>query len=123
MFGVDCASGDTFTDGSVRYAMSSIRVPDPVMSLAIVPKSNQQSAAFSKALQRFQKEDPTFKVGLNTETGETIVSGMGELHLDVYIERMRREYKYLVKDLRSPSLEAAAMFVHQGSSAMLESQR
>ena len=94
MFGVDCASGDTFTDGTVRYAMSSIRIPDPVMSLAIVPKSNQQSGAFSKALQRFQKEDPTFKVGLNEETGETIISGMGELHLDVYIERMRREYKY-----------------------------
>lgn len=93
MFGVECSSGDTFTDGTVRYAMSSIRVPEPVMSLAIVPKSTQQTAAFSKALQRFQKEDPTFKVGLNTETGETIISGMGELHLDIYIERMKREYK------------------------------
>ena len=93
MFGVECSSGDTFTDGSVRYAMSSIRVPDPVMSLAIVPKSSQQTTSFSKALQRFQKEDPTFKVGLNAETGETIISGMGELHLDVYIERMKREYK------------------------------
>lgn len=88
-----CASGDTFTDGSVRYAMTSIKVPEPVMSLAVVPKSTQQTAAFSKALQRFQKEDPTFRVGLNPETSETIISGMGELHLDVYIERMKREYK------------------------------
>jgi len=93
MFGVECSSGDTFTDGSVRYAMSSIRVPEPVMSLAVSPNSTQQTSAFSKALQRFQKEDPTFKVGLNSETGETIISGMGELHLDVYIERMKREYK------------------------------
>ena len=70
MLGVDCASGDTFTDGTVRYAMSSIRVPDPVMSLAIVPKSNKQSVAFSKALQRFQKEDPTFKVESWTRRGD-----------------------------------------------------
>ncbi|CAD7696459.1 unnamed protein product [Ostreobium quekettii] len=93
MFGVECASGDTFTDGSVRYAMTSIRVPDPVMSLAIIPKSSLVTAAFSKALQRFMKEDPTFKVALNAETGETLISGMGELHLDVYVERLRREYK------------------------------
>ncbi|GMH41107.1 hypothetical protein BSKO_09017 [Bryopsis sp. KO-2023] len=92
IFGVECSSGDTFTDGSVRYAMTSIKVPDPVMSLALVPTSNQVTAAFSKALQRFQREDPTFRVGMNPETGETIISGMGELHLDVYVERMRREY-------------------------------
>lgn len=73
--------------------MTSIRVPDPVMSLAVIPKSTMVTAAFSKALQRFTKEDPTFKVSMNRETGETIISGMGELHLDIYVERMRREYK------------------------------
>lgn len=62
MFGVECASGDTFTDGSVRYAMTSMTVPEPVMSLAVSPKSRDSGVAFSKALNRFQKEDPTFKV-------------------------------------------------------------
>lgn len=93
LFGVECKSGDTFTDGSVSYAMTSMKVPDPVMSLAINPKSKTDSANFSKALQRFQKEDPTFRVHLDEESGQTIISGMGELHLDIYVERMRREYK------------------------------
>ena len=93
LFGVDCKSGDTFTDGTVSYAMTSMKVPDPVMSLAVNPKSKTDSANFSKALQRFQKEDPTFRVHLDEESGQTIISGMGELHLDIYVERMRREYK------------------------------
>lgn len=93
MFGVECASGDTFTDGSVRYAMTSITVPEPVMSLAVAPKNRESSGAFSKALNRFTKEDPTFKVGMDAESGQTIISGMGELHLDIYVERMKREYK------------------------------
>lgn len=93
VFGVDCASGDTFTDGSVRYTMTSMNVPEPVMSLALSPVSKDSGGQFSKALNRFQREDPTFRVGLDAESGQTIISGMGELHLDIYVERIRREYK------------------------------
>ncbi|KAG1334998.1 elongation factor G, mitochondrial [Cocos nucifera] len=93
VFGVDCASGDTFTDGSVRYTMTSMNVPEPVMSLAVSPVSKDSGGQFSKALNRFQREDPTFRVGLDVESGQTIISGMGELHLDIYVERIRREYK------------------------------
>ncbi|KAK6162579.1 hypothetical protein DH2020_002420 [Rehmannia glutinosa] len=93
VFGVDCASGDTFTDGSVKYTMTSMSVPEPVMSLAISAVSKDSGGNFSKALNRFQREDPTFRVGLDAESGQTIISGMGELHLDIYVERMRREYK------------------------------
>ncbi|KAL4537141.1 hypothetical protein Ndes2526B_g04948 [Nannochloris sp. 'desiccata'] len=93
LFGVECASGDTFTDGNAKLAMSSMTVPEPVMSLAVAPKARDQSANFSKALNRFQKEDPTFRVALDPESGETIISGMGELHLEIYVERMKREYK------------------------------
>ena len=92
LFGIDCASGDTFTDGSVRYAMSSMHVPDPVIQLTVKPKDNKAQINMSKALQRFTKEDPTFRTTFDHESGETLVSGMGELHLEVYIERMRREY-------------------------------
>ncbi|CAM8987355.1 unnamed protein product [Rhodiola kirilowii] len=93
VFGVDCASGDTFTDGTVKYTMTSMNVPEPVMSLAVSPVSKDAGGQFSKALNRFQKEDPTFRVGLDAESGQTIISGMGELHLEVYVERIRREYK------------------------------
>lgn len=93
MFGVDCASGDTFCDSNTSLAMTSISVPDPVMSLAVAPKARDQSANFSKALNRFTKEDPTFKVAMDAESGQTIISGMGELHLEIYVERMKREYK------------------------------
>jgi len=92
MFGVDCNSGDTFTDGTVNFAMSSMYVPDPVISLTVTPKDNKAQTNMSKALRRFTKEDPTFQVGSDPETGETVISGMGELHLDVYVERMKREY-------------------------------
>ena len=93
LFGVECASGDTFTDGNTRVAMTSMAVPEPVMSLAVAPRARDQSANFSKALNRFQREDPTFRVALDPESGETIISGMGELHLEIYVERMKREYK------------------------------
>jgi elongation factor G len=92
MFGVDCNSGDTFTDGSVNFAMSSMFVPDPVISLTVTPKDSKAQTNMSKALRRFTKEDPTFHVGADPETNETVISGMGELHLDVYVERMKREY-------------------------------
>lgn len=93
LFGIDCASGDAFTDGQVRYSLTSMHVPEPVISLAIKPKDGKAEMNVSKALTRFTKEDPTFRTHLDEETGETIISGMGELHLDVYVERMRREYQ------------------------------
>ena len=92
LFGVDCASGDTFTDGTVQYTMTSMYVPDPVISLAIRPKEKSQADNFSKALAKFRKEDPTFQVHRDEESNETIISGMGELHLEVYMERMKREF-------------------------------
>jgi elongation factor G len=97
VFGVDCASGDTFTDGALPYSMSSMFVPDPVISLSIKPKTTKDTANFSKAMNRFQREDPTFRVHVDAESQETIISGMGELHLDIYVERMRREYKVEVE--------------------------
>ncbi len=97
LFGIDCASGDTFTDGSVDVAMTAMHVPDPVISLSIKPKDNKVEANMAKALGRFVREDPTFRAGVNEESGETVISGMGELHLDVYVERMRREYRVEVE--------------------------
>ncbi|KAL6310270.1 elongation factor G mitochondrial [Sparassis latifolia] len=91
IFGVDCASGDTFTDGSTSYSMTSMFVPEPVISLAIKPVG-QETPNFSRALNRFKKEDPTFRVHVDKESKETIISGMGELHLEIYVERMKREY-------------------------------
>ena len=93
VFGIDCASGDTFTDGQLGYTMTSMYVPEPVISLSIKPKNNKDLQNFSKAIARFQREDPTFRVHFDTESEQTIISGMGELHLEVYVERMRREYK------------------------------
>lgn len=93
LFGVDCASGDTFCNEGLNWSMSSMHVPSPVISLAINPVDNKAQVNMSKALNRFTKEDPTFKTYVDHETNETIISGMGELHLEVYIERMKREYK------------------------------
>lgn len=92
LFGVECASGDTFADPSINMSMTSIFVPEPVISLAIKPADHKAEANMSKALNRFSKEDPTFRAKVNEETNETIISGMGELHLEVYVERMKREY-------------------------------
>ncbi len=92
LFGIDCSSGDTFTDGRVNYTMTSMYVPAPVISLAIKPADKKAEVNMGKALGRFTKEDPTFRSYLDEETGETIICGMGELHLDVYVERMKREY-------------------------------
>ncbi len=97
LFGVDCASGDTFNSNEVTYSMTSMHIPDPVISLAVLPVDNKAQVNMSKALNRFTKEDPTFRTYVDHETGETIVSGMGELHLEVYIERMKREYKAAVE--------------------------
>jgi elongation factor G len=92
IFGIDCASGDTFTAPGINLSMTSMYVPEPVISLAIAPKDNKSQINMSKALNRFTKEDPTFRTRTDEETNETIIEGMGELHLEVYIERMRREY-------------------------------
>jgi len=92
LFGIDCASGDTFTTPEVNMSMSSMHVPAPVISLSITPVDNKAQGNMSKALNRFTKEDPTFRTFVDHETSETIISGMGELHLEVYIERMKREY-------------------------------
>ena len=93
LFGVDCASGDTFCDPDLNYAMTSMFVPEPVISLAIEPKDKKSADQMGKALNRFTKEDPTFQTFVDPESNQTIIKGMGELHLDVYIERMKREYK------------------------------
>lgn len=97
LFGVDCASGDTFTSEGVSCSMTSMHIPEPVISLAVIPKDNKAQMNMSKALNRFTKEDPTFKTYVDHETGETIISGMGELHLEVYVERMKREYDAVVE--------------------------
>jgi elongation factor G len=93
LLGLDCASGDTICGEGVNYSLESIYVADPVISLSITPASNADQERMAKALNRFMKEDPTFRVSTDPETGQTIIAGMGELHLDVYCERMRREYK------------------------------
>jgi elongation factor G len=93
LFGVDCASGDTFRSDNTELVLSSMHVPEPVVHLAIEPKDRKAEANLSKALQRFSKEDPTFRVRIDEKSGQTIISGMGELQLDVYIERMKREFK------------------------------
>ena len=92
LFGVDCASGDTFCSEGTNYSMASMYVPEPVISLSITPKDKQAAMQMAKALNRFVKEDPTFRVYTDPESNETIIRGMGELHLEVYVERMKREY-------------------------------
>ena len=92
LFGVDCASGDTFCSEGTNYSMASMYVPEPVISLCITPKDKQAAMQMSKALNRFVKEDPTFRTYTDPESNETIIRGMGELHLEVYVERMKREY-------------------------------
>ncbi|XP_017853754.1 elongation factor G, mitochondrial [Drosophila busckii] len=93
LFGVDCASGDTFTTNPKNnLAMESIFVPEPVVSMAIKPNNSKDRDNFSKAIARFTKEDPTFHFYFDNDVKETLVSGMGELHLEIYAQRMEREY-------------------------------
>ena len=92
IFGIDCASGDTFTDGSLSVLLTPMHIPEPVIALSVHPNDQHDEIRLTKALRRFTKEDPTFKVVVDAESGETVIQGMGELHLEVYLERMRREY-------------------------------
>ncbi|MBD2539446.1 elongation factor G [Coleofasciculus sp. FACHB-SPT36] len=92
LLGVECASGDTFCSDGTNLSLEGIFVPEPVMTLAIAPKKREDADQMSKALNRFTREDPTFRVSIDPESKETLISGMGELHLEIYIERMKREY-------------------------------
>ncbi len=92
LFGIECASGDTFVSPGLNLAMTSIFVPEPVISLAIKPMDKRASDRMAKALNRFTKEDPTFRTHVDPESHQTIIQGMGELHLEIYVERMKREY-------------------------------
>lgn len=92
VFGIECASGDTFVkEKNMHISMESIFVPDPVLSMSITVQQKDRDT-FSKAIQKFMKEDPTFRLKWDPESKESIVSGMGELHLDIYAQRMEREY-------------------------------
>jgi elongation factor G len=103
LLAVDCANGDTLCGEGINYSLESIYVANPVISLSVTPASNADQERMAKALSRFMKEDPTFRVSTDPQTGETIIAGMGELHLDVYIERMRREYKAKIR-IGAPSV-------------------
>jgi len=96
LFGIDCQSGDTLVKPGLNLAMSSIYVPEPVISLALFAAEKKSADNMGKALRRFTKEDPTFRTHVDPESKQTIIQGMGELHLDVYLERMKREYKVAV---------------------------
>ncbi len=91
LFGVQCANGDTFTFGA-DISLTSIHVPTPVVSLAVAPADPQSQSKLAKALHRFTREDPTFQTSVDRETGDTLIKGMGELHLEVYLERIKREF-------------------------------
>ena len=120
LLGVDCASGDTICGDGVNYSLESIFVADPVISLSIKPASSPDQERMAKALSRFIKEDPTFRVSTDSETGETVIAGMGELHLDVYVERMRREFRAAVtvgipnvSYREAPTVESAFNYRHK----------
>jgi elongation factor G len=93
IMGIDCASGETYASENKYCSLESMFVPKPVIKMSVTPVSRADADKMSKALQRFRKEDPTFNVFNDEETSETIIAGMGELHLDIYVERIRREYK------------------------------
>jgi len=97
IMGIDCASGDTYAEEPKFCTLENIFVPEPVIKVAVNPMSRSDSDKLSKALQRFRKEDPTFRVNTDEETNEVLIAGMGELHLEIYIERIRREYGVAVE--------------------------
>ncbi len=93
VIGLDCSSGDTFSSEKNFCTLESMYVPEPVIQIAIKSKATKDADRLGKALYRFRKEDPTLSISTDPESGETLMAGMGELHLDVYVERIRREYK------------------------------
>jgi len=97
VMGIDSASGDTYAVDRDFCTLESMFIPEPVIKVAVSPASRADADKMAKALQRFRKEDPTFRVFTDEETNEILISGMGELHLDVYVERMKREYKVEVE--------------------------
>jgi elongation factor G len=97
IMGIDCASGDTYSSEPKYCTLENIFVAKPVIKMSIAPLSRDNADRLSKALQRFRKEDPTFQVMTDEETGETVIAGMGELHLEIYVERIRREYRVEVE--------------------------
>ncbi len=120
VMGIDSASGDTYAVERNQCTLESMFVPDPVIKIAVNPTSRSDSDKMGKALQRFRKEDPTFRVFTDDETKEILISGMGELHLEVYIERIRREYGVnievgapKVSYRESPTKEVAFNYKHK----------
>jgi elongation factor G len=97
IMGIDCASGDTFASRPKMCTLESMFIPEPVIKVAVSPAQRADSDRLGKALARFRKEDPTFRVMTDDETNETLMAGMGELHLEVYVERIRREYNVQVE--------------------------
>jgi elongation factor G len=97
VMGIDCASGDTYAATAKYCTLESMFVPEPVIKIAVSPESRGDADKLGKALARFRKEDPTFRVSTDQETNEILVEGMGELHLEIYMERIRREYKVNVQ--------------------------
>ncbi len=93
IMGIDCASGDTYASQPKMCTLESMFIAEPVIKVAVSPRERSNADKLGKALQRFRKEDPTFQVFTDPETNEVIMAGMGELHLDIYVERIRREYK------------------------------
>ena len=103
VMGIDCASGDTYAATPKFCSLESMFVPEPVIQVAVSPRNRADADRLGKALARFRKEDPTFRVRTDSETNEILIAGMGELHLDIYIERIRREYKVAV-DVGAPKV-------------------
>jgi len=97
VMGVDAASGDTYAAEQKYCTLENMFVPEPVIKMAITPVNRDGLDKLSKALQRFTREDPTFRMSTDEETGETLIAGMGELHLDIYVERIKREFKVEVE--------------------------
>jgi elongation factor G len=97
VMGVDAASGDTYSAEQKYCTLENMFVPEPVIKMAITPVNRDGLDKLSKALQRFTREDPTFRMSTDEETGETLIAGMGELHLDIYVERIKREFKVEVE--------------------------